>query len=156
MARFHQDMSKVVSRKGRNESATLLMILPFVIVVQGATKSKNHVKIFDLRSGKDVMSIQQRCINSSPMYLIKQPELCLNKLISGRGAMILDLRAAKQPWYSFYQYKREHECYFCTDTQWSCKSTPATLDWYWWVLNVGRDEEDDAAAWLGKSLRSKI
>ena len=67
--------------------------------------------------------------------------------------MILDLRA-KQP------NKREHKCYFCTNTQWSCNQPPLLLTDTGGYYMFGRDEEDDewkirSAAWLGKSLRVK-
>ena len=50
------------------------------------------VKIFDLRSGKAEMTIHQKCLSSTPMYLSDAKFLC-NKLGNGRGAQIWDLRA---------------------------------------------------------------
>ena len=50
--------------------------------------------------------------------------------------MILDLRA-KQP------NKREHKCYFCTNTQWSCNQPPLLLTDTGGYYMFGRDEEDD-------------
>mmetsp|Transcript_1484 Transcript_1484/g.3127 ORF Transcript_1484/g.3127 Transcript_1484/m.3127 type:complete len:737 (-) Transcript_1484:81-2291(-) len=56
------------------------------------------VKIFDLRSNKAVMTIKQQCVYSMPMYLSDAKFVC-NKLRSGEGAMIWDLRSQK-PLYS--------------------------------------------------------
>lgn len=56
------------------------------------------VKIFDLRSGKAEMTIRQRCITSTPVYL-SDAKFVLNRLPDGQGAMMWDLRAQK-PLYS--------------------------------------------------------
>lgn len=56
------------------------------------------VKLFDLRSGKAELTINQRCVNSTPVYLNDAKFVC-NQLAGGRGAMMWDLRSQK-PLYS--------------------------------------------------------
>lgn len=59
---------------------------------------KACVKIFDLRSGKAEIIINQRCVNSTPIGVGGAKFVC-NKLWAGKGAMMWDLRTQK-PWYS--------------------------------------------------------
>ncbi|KAK1745634.1 hypothetical protein QTG54_003558 [Skeletonema marinoi] len=59
---------------------------------------RSCVKIFDLRSGKAEMTIQQKCVSSEPIIVSGAKFVC-NRLRSGKGAMMWDLRS-QRPLYS--------------------------------------------------------
>mmetsp|Transcript_20227 Transcript_20227/g.24920 ORF Transcript_20227/g.24920 Transcript_20227/m.24920 type:complete len:857 (+) Transcript_20227:25-2595(+) len=59
---------------------------------------RNCVKIFDLRSGKAEMTIQQKCVSSEPIIVSGAKFVC-NRLRAGKGAMMWDLRS-QRPLYS--------------------------------------------------------
>ena len=125
---FGSDRIEIVQRPVFEDGKTLV------------ASDSSCVKIFDLRSGKAEMTIQQRCINSSPMYLNNHNFVC-NKLSSGRGAMIWDLRA-KKPCYSL-PISGNTNATFVPTLSGATNQPPLLLTDAGGYYMFGRDEEDD-------------